>query len=238
MQIFRRLKPIHAISFDLDDTLYDNRPIILAAEAAQLAFLHQQFPESRHWGTAEWRHHKLELMAKEPLLAHDPTRLRLATLRSGLKRLGLESDDANRGAGAVMDEFLYHRSNFAVPEASIKVLRALSSRFTLIGLTNGNVDADRIGLGELFAFVIKAGDGLKMKPHGDLFTLGCERLKVLPENLLHVGDSHKADVAGALRAGCMAALLNPAQGQALAAPLQSPLPHLCLPQLQSLLGLL
>ena len=35
MEFFRRLHDIRAISFDLDDTLYDNRPVIERAEQYQ-----------------------------------------------------------------------------------------------------------------------------------------------------------------------------------------------------------
>ncbi|MGL5147408.1 MAG: HAD-IA family hydrolase, partial [Plesiomonas shigelloides] len=91
---------------------------------------------------------------------------------------------------------------------------------------------------EYLTFVIQTGDGLKMKPHEDLFILACQRLAIAPAALLHVGDSHHADVQGAIRAGCMAALLNPPFGQSTSLPLESPLPHLQLQDLQSLTLLL
>ncbi len=44
MQVFLRPGTIEAISFDLDDTLYDNRPIIAAAEGALLEWLAKEYP--------------------------------------------------------------------------------------------------------------------------------------------------------------------------------------------------
>jgi len=45
MKYYRPLKPFKAISFDLDDTLYDNQPIIKKAEDEILAYLNQKHPE-------------------------------------------------------------------------------------------------------------------------------------------------------------------------------------------------
>ena len=38
MQFYRRLKQVKAISFDLDDTLYNNRPIMLAIEDKMVGY--------------------------------------------------------------------------------------------------------------------------------------------------------------------------------------------------------
>lgn len=234
MQIFRRLRPIAAISFDLDDTLYDNRPIIVAAEQVYLDCLQRKFPQTRQWGKHEWRHHKLGLMAKHPALSHDPTALRLATLTSGLLHFGLSQTDAEAGAARVMAEFVHARSNFRVPDSTLELLGKLQRRYPLIGLTNGNVDPERIGLKGMLEFVLSAGEGKRMKPHPDLFAIGCDRLGIPLSALLHVGDSHSADVQGALRSGCQAVLLNPGFGQTEAAALSSPLPHLQISRLQAL----
>ncbi|WP_372872850.1 HAD-IA family hydrolase [Shewanella sp.] len=234
MQVFRRLRPIAAISFDLDDTLYDNRPVIAAAEQAYLDCLQREFPLTRQWGKHEWRHHKLGVMVKYPRLSHDPTALRLETLKSGLRHFGLSHEDANAGAEQVMAEFVHARSNFRVPDSTLQLLSKLKRRYPLIGLTNGNVDPTRIGLQGVLDFVLSAGDGNRMKPHPDLFAIGCDRLGILPSALLHVGDSHSADVQGALRAGCQAVLLNPGFGQTVSLPLLSPLPHLQISRLHEL----
>ncbi|QYJ74997.1 HAD-IA family hydrolase [Shewanella sp. FJAT-52076] len=238
MQIFRRLKPIAAISFDLDDTLYDNRPVIMAAELAQQMYLARHYPVTKAWGRDEWRHHKLRVLAHHPMLAHDPTALRLLTLHSGLLYFGLPEAEATMAARAVMDEFIRARSHFRVPESSLQLLAKLGQKYPLIGLTNGNVDPVRIGLGDRLAFVLAAGSGVRMKPVDDLFRMGCNRLGIASEQLLHVGDSHSADVVGALKAGCQAVLLNPAHGGLEPGPLASPLPHLQIQRLDALLALL
>ncbi|MFY3758398.1 5-amino-6-(5-phospho-D-ribitylamino)uracil phosphatase YigB, partial [Escherichia coli] len=39
MHFYRPLRPLAALTFDLDDTLYDNRPVIAETERQSVAFL-------------------------------------------------------------------------------------------------------------------------------------------------------------------------------------------------------
>ena len=43
MEFFRRLGAIRAISFDLDDTLYDNRPVIEHAARWMVAHMRDRY---------------------------------------------------------------------------------------------------------------------------------------------------------------------------------------------------
>ncbi|KAB2437818.1 5-amino-6-(5-phospho-D-ribitylamino)uracil phosphatase YigB, partial [Enterobacter hormaechei] len=44
MRFYRPLGQISALTFDLDDTLYDNRPVILRTEQESLAFVQNYHP--------------------------------------------------------------------------------------------------------------------------------------------------------------------------------------------------
>ncbi|QSX36927.1 HAD-IA family hydrolase [Shewanella sedimentimangrovi] len=235
MQVFQRLRPFAAISFDLDDTLYDNGPIIRQAEAGLLAFLHQEYPNSRSWLASDWRHLRLQLMAVEPTLAHDPTAARRRCLRLGLERLGYGSEEAQSGSEAAMAEFLRCRSDFRVSDQVLDLLERLSQRWPLIGLSNGNVNPKLIGLGQALEFVLQAGQGVRMKPFPDMFELACERLGISVSQLLHVGDSLSADVTGARRAGCQSVWLQLPQASPLAAPVLPTMTIHDLYQLQAML---
>lgn len=65
-----------------------------------------------------------------------------------------------------------------------------------------------MGIGELFQFSLQAGPDGRMKPYADLFLAAAKRLQVSPAQILHIGDSHRADVMGALNAGSQAAWLD------------------------------
>ncbi|WP_426369527.1 hypothetical protein [Pseudocolwellia sp. HL-MZ7] len=44
MKVYRRLAPFKAISFDLDDTLYSNHPIMVTTSDAMLAYFKKEMP--------------------------------------------------------------------------------------------------------------------------------------------------------------------------------------------------
>ncbi|MCG9695434.1 HAD-IA family hydrolase [Shewanella sp. Isolate11] len=230
-------KPITVISFDLDDTLYDNRGNIINAERQLQLWLAKQFPKSAMWQTQDWLALKQQLIKHTPSLGHDTSAARKATLIQGLSQLGYSTDEATSGAEQGLQHFLHYRSDFSVPPQVLATLKQLSQHFRLIGITNGNVDAARIGLGDALEFVLHPGNGLRMKPYADLFEQAISRLQISREQLLHVGDSYRADVQGARRAGCQAAWLNPAVARAPEAHGAGLLPHIQLTSIDELLHL-
>jgi HAD superfamily hydrolase (TIGR01549 family) len=61
----------------------------------------------------------------------------------------------------------------------------------------------KVGLADLFKTIIVSGDAdvAIRKPNPNIFHLACERLGVLPENVLMIGDNVEADIQGAIKAG-------------------------------------
>ncbi|MEZ9196923.1 HAD-IA family hydrolase [Shewanella sp. 10N.286.54.B9] len=226
MKIYLRPQPFSVISFDLDDTLYDNRPIIRQAEAASQQFLNQQYPKSQAWQIGDWHRLKLTLIKQHPQLRHDPSLARQAMLECGLVELGYDAHTAKAGATAVFDHFVLHRSHFSVSKQVLELLARLKQRYRLIGVTNGNVDYQRIGLGEMLEFVLHPGQGFKQKPAADMFIQAASRLDIPLEQILHVGDSANSDVAGARQAGCQAVWLNPGFGADMLSVAGKYLPHI------------
>lgn len=238
-RIYLRPRAYQAISFDLDDTLYDNGPIIRAAEVSLQQFLHQTYSETRRWQRDDWIKLKESLIQNQPELAHDTSAARLIMLEQGLLMLGYSRERAETGAMAGLSHFLHKRSDFTVPITVINMLRELSLTYPLIGITNGNVDADKIGLGEVLEFVLHPGEGTRMKPYPDMFYIASRRLDIPLHSLLHVGDSHSSDVMGARMAGCQAAWLNPSFGRDKSHRFGQLLPHVEIQdihELQELIG--
>ncbi len=226
MKLFIRPEAFSVISFDLDDTLYDNRPIIRQAEAASQQFLNQQYPKSQAWQIGDWHRLKLALIKQHPQLRHDPSLARLVMLECGLVELGYDVSTAKAGALAVFEHFAMHRSHFSVSKQVLELLARLKQRYRLIGVTNGNVDYQRIGLGEMLEFVLHPGQGVKQKPAADMFIQAASRLDIPLEQILHVGDSANSDVAGARQAGCQAVWLNPGFGADMLSVAGKYLPHI------------
>ncbi|ABV38730.1 HAD-superfamily hydrolase, subfamily IA, variant 1 [Shewanella sediminis HAW-EB3] len=205
-----RTRDFRAISFDLDDTLYDNRPVLKRAEASLMAFLYREYGKTCRWERTDWIALKTSLLHKYPELIHDTTAARFVMLEQGLLILGYSRADAETGAQRGLDHFLKDRSDFTVSTSIITMLEELGSRYPLIGLTNGNVDAAKIGLDSVFQFVLHPGDGTRKKPYPDMFYTACRRLNIAHQTLLHVGDSYLNDIQGARMAGCQSVWLNPA----------------------------
>jgi len=220
MKFYRRLSSIKAISFDLDDNLYSNKPVMLAIEKKMIAYFaslavinratpdHHKILDHRFW--FNFRHQAIK---EQPDLAHDVVRVRLVTYLLGFISLGLTESIAKQHAQAALDYFISLRSDFTVPQSSKNLLASLSERYPLIAISNGNVDTKAIGIDHYFQHIYHAGwqpDNtlLKQKPASDMFVLACQKLAIKPSQLLHVGDCGRADIQGALLAGCQTAWLS------------------------------
>lgn len=232
MQVYKALQPFKVLSFDLDDTLYDNKPVIAAAEQAMLEALAELTPVSQATDSHFWWQQRVKLAHVEPEIRHDIGRWRLLGIESGLIELGINRADARVMAEKGYAAFLHERTRITLTDDVIRLLQALASRYRLIAITNGNACIDKMGIGDLFEFSLQAGPDGKMKPYSDLFHAAVTRLQVSPAEILHIGDSHRADVMGALNAGCQAAWLDHYQSPV------SVLPHIRLTDIKDLSGLL
>lgn len=220
MKFYRHFSHIKAISFDLDDTLYSNKPVMELIEKkmivyfANLAVINKK-KESQQviFDYRFWAPFRQQAILKQSDLTNDVVQSRLVTYRLGFIALGLKESDAEQEAQKALAYFVSLRSNVIVPESSKALLAYLSQKYPLIAISNGNVDTKVIGINHYFQHVYHAGwqaDGtlLRQKPMRDMFMLACQKLAIKPSQLLHVGDCGRADIQGALLAGCQAAWLS------------------------------
>jgi len=238
MRIYKQLNSIHALSFDLDDTLYANAPVIAAAEAAMLTCLQRHKPQLLHNDSSYWQLQRKLVASQQPELCHDVSHWRLVAVVQGLQAQGIGHCEAAELAELAVDAFLQVRTRVTIQQDIQHLLQQLARKFPLVAITNGNADIQQMGLGSIFTLSLRAGPDGRMKPHADMFYRAAERLAVPCQHILHIGDHVRSDVLGALNAGCMAAWLNPAAGEGVGVQRQPPvLPHLELRQLSSLLSL-
>jgi len=236
MKFYRRLTPIKALSFDLDDTLYSNHPIMRETEQQMLSYFNEHFPQTTEHGNnagkAFWRKHRAQALMLQPELIDDVTKLRLYSYQLAIKSLGYSTAQSDSKAQAALAHFTLHRSNFSLPKKSYDLLQQLAQHFPLVAITNGNVDVDKLGLRTFFQRIYTPGNGTKRKPHDDMFTQACQHLAIKNQQLLHIGDCGSADILGALQAGCQTVWLNKYN---VGKPL-SVLPHIELSRLDHLLA--
>lgn len=208
MLIYRKLSPIQAMTFDLDDTLYDNRPVIRHVEQQVTLWLQREHPVTATQPAQWWQAVKLKVAEQDPWLRNDVSLWRFIQIRTGLLELGYIQSDAELAADAAMQEVLRLRNLIDVPADTHQVLGELAARVPLVAITNGNVDAAKIGLSDYFQLVLRAGPDGHAKPHSDMFTQARECLDLPAEAILHVGDHPVTDVQGARLNGFQACWFN------------------------------
>lgn len=208
MLIYRNLPPIQALTFDLDDTLYDNRPVIRHVEQQVAAWLHREHPVTATQPMAWWKALKLRIAQDNPWLPHDVTLWRYEQIRQGLLALGYAPHQAEQAANDTIDQMTQLRSCVDVPEETHRVMSHLATKVPLVAITNGNVDVEKIGLSHYFQRVFKAGPDGHAKPYPDMFDKARAFLALPAQAILHVGDHPVTDVQGAKQCGFQACWYN------------------------------
>ncbi|MDQ7015651.1 MAG: HAD-IA family hydrolase [Gammaproteobacteria bacterium] len=197
---------IRAISFDLDDTLWECQPVIQRAEATLYAWLqHHAGRITARYSSEQMREVRIKLAQQQPHLQHDLSELRRVSLRQHADEAGYSQEQLVREAFEV---FIAARNEVTLFEDVLPVLVALGQSYPLVALTNGNANLKRIGIDHLFQVSICAEEVTLGKPDAEMFVLACERLQMAPSEVLHVGDDPLRDVWAAQQAGLQAVWMN------------------------------
>ncbi|GAA3909470.1 HAD family hydrolase [Halomonas cibimaris] len=220
---------LDAMTFDLDDTLWDNAGVMARTEHGHYRWLREALaawcrargePErmpSHENGLADYAERRRRLAREVPERGGDFTWLRLRALEEQLQACGLNRSAALMWAGAAMNEF--HRLRLGVtphPEADA-LLEALGRRYRLAAITNGNIQLARQPLAHRFPVAIAAGELLIPKPDPRAFLTALERLDAAPARAMHVGDSWEEDILPAAELGMYAAWVSERDDRALPA---------------------
>ena len=238
MRFYRPLGAIAALTFDLDDTLYDNRPVIDRTMQESLTFVRGYHPALANFDARTLQQWRDALLKTEPEIYHDVTEWRWRALESGMRQLGLTVQEAKAGADAAMANFAQWRSRIDVPQETHDTLAKLGQKWPLVAITNGNAQPELFGLSDYFQFVLRAGPDGRSKPFADMYHLAADKLNVPLGEILHVGDDLTTDVAGAIRCGMQACWIKPQGADLMRATDSRLLPHIEISRLASLTSLI
>lgn len=208
MHFYRTLTPIAAMTFDLDDTLYDNVPVMDRTEKETLQFIRQYDLRFNHFTEKDVNAYKKTLLETHPEIFHDITHWRWLATRNMLLDYHYSEAKAAKGADEIMANFAYWRSRIVVPLNTHQVLSTLAQKIPLIAITNGNANPLTCGLGQYFSHILKAGPDGRSKPYPDMFDKAASLLDLPHQQILHVGDHLVTDVEGAIRSGLQACWIN------------------------------
>jgi putative hydrolase of the HAD superfamily len=197
--------PIKLLTFDLDDTLWPCRPVIMAAEQELYAWMQQRVPEitQRHDSKALF-HKRRDFMQQRPDLLHDMSRLRIESLKALCDEIGIGDEWVDEA----FEVFFRARQRVELYPDVAPVLDNLSAEYTLVAVTNGNADIDMIGIGHWFEFSLSAAEVGQQKPHPLVFETAMARAGAAAEETVHIGDDEHRDIFGAREAGIHTVWLN------------------------------
>lgn len=201
--------PIRAITFDLDDTLWDVGDAIRIAERNAFAYLSEHCPNiTKHQDIVSLRQLMLQLLEEEPELTHRISHLRKKTLARAVEQSGYSAEEADRHATAAFNIFLEGRHQVSLFQDVLPVLQALHQRYTIGALTNGNADINRLTIGPYFDFSFSAEQFRRSKPHPTLFRAALDFTGLTASECVHVGDHPEHDILGAQQAGFFSIWVN------------------------------
>ncbi|PLW84164.1 phosphatase [Kineobactrum sediminis] len=201
---------IVAITFDLDNTLWDVEPALLRAEQAQREWLLQHRPGSIEAFDHEtlWEFKK-SLWKRHPELIHHVSNMRIRMLYELQRAAGYDEAEARAGATKAFAAFLAERHRVELYEEALEILQLLARDYRLGALTNGNADIYKTDAGEYFDFAFLAEEIGASKPAPDIFHAAIALTGLEPGQIVHVGDNPDHDIVGAQSVGMRTVWINP-----------------------------
>ena len=196
---------IRALTLDLDNTLWEIDPVIHRAEETLWQWLGENYPRvHERWSADDLISLRHNVMDEHWNMHFDFRFLRKKVLEHVAISSGYD-ETLVEPAFAVFDDV---RNDVELYPDVLDALENLFSRFTVVALTNGNSNLERIGIRHLFHGVVTAVDAGAAKPDKRIFDIAVDQAGVQPEEILHVGDHPQTDIHGAREAGLRTAWIN------------------------------
>lgn len=190
---------VKVISFDLDDTLWDNQGVIEKCEQDLLNYLAKEHPPVGEQFDIE----AMQAISKK-LIQEDRSELdNMTVLRKEMIHQMLEQTGGDLALiNPAFAVFYRCRSQIDIPKLTHDLLSTLKSKFSLFATSNGNSNLYALGLMDYFEQHFIAGIHGRAKPSPEMLHKICELKKIEPQELLHIGDSHETDIKSSIAADC------------------------------------
>lgn len=195
--------PVRLITFDLDYTLWDATPALLAAEQVMHDWIATHSPVTASFYPPEkMREYRQWLAQSYPQLQGKVSELRYETLRRVFMQAGHDRDKARELAEGAFQAFFQQRSRGLVlyPGAD-EALRQLQQSYPLIAISNGNADLTLAGHDHYFGHHLNADQHGAAKPAPDMFEEALKRAGVNATECVHIGDHPEQDIGAAATLG-------------------------------------
>lgn len=208
------MKKIKLICFDLDDTLWSTKQVMMHAEQKAYQLLADKAPalteqydvfalfEAR---VKKWKN----LIAQHKSLTHQISQLRQQSLALVLQDHGHSIDESTTISADVFECFMHWRHQPVYFDDAIATLEILADSFKLAAITNGNACTTRLGLDHLFNLHVSAEQLGIGKPEPEPFLHTLEHFNIASDEALHIGDNPSDDIVGARQVGLHTLWYNP-----------------------------
>ncbi len=195
MPVKRRIK---AITFDLDNTLWNTNDVILAAENALYSWLKEHATRlTDRFNPNDLRAQRLALIKRKPDLSHQISQLRIESLKLSLIEVGYNKSESGKLSTLAFDFFYAERQKVKPFPQVEKTLATLKKHYHIGSVTNGNANLTMVGLDKYFDFSLSAEQVGANKPSSKIFGAALHSANCEKHELIHVGDHPIDDIIGA-----------------------------------------
>jgi len=192
---------IKMITFDLDDTLWDNVPTITRAEIDTRKWIEERVGEVSWGDFNDFLNLRENLIKEDPSIAWDISKLRKEIFRKKLKHIN-PSALRNEIVNEAFKIFMEKRHEIILFDGVADALKALSKKYILGVLTNGNADVYKFEIGKYFRFAISSFEAKDSKPNRSHFDVAVKKVNdVSFDEILHIGDHQVNDILFAQKLG-------------------------------------
>lgn len=203
---------IKVITFDLDDTLWDLRPVLMAAETQIYDWLCQEAADfSKCFSLDDFVQWRWKKYADFPELVHQISEMRIVATDMALQESGYSASISRQLAEQSFALFIQARHAVSPFDTVAPLLEKLHKEYSLGVLTNGNADIFKLPIGDYFDFSYSAEQLNTSKPAAGPFLAAQEFTGATPNEMVHIGDHIEHDVLGAVDAGWHSIWFNPDQ---------------------------
>lgn len=152
---------------------------------------------TRQYDMETLRFKRIEFLEQRPDLAHDMSKLRIASLQSLAEEMNLSHGWINDA----FEVFYEARQQITLFDDVPPALDTLQQNYRLAAVTNGNADIEKTGIAQWFEFSVSAAEVGQLRPHPEFFECVLSRAGVTTAEVLHIGDDQHRDIYAASQAG-------------------------------------
>ena len=165
------------ITFDLDDTLWDNYPTIMKAEVDTREWIENKVGEVEWGDFNDFINLRADLIREDKTIEWDISKLRKEIFRKKLSHVTPENlrDEI---VDKAFDIFIEKRHEIKLFDGVKESIKNLSEKYILGVLTNGNADVYKFDIGKYFRFSISSLEAKNSKPNPAHFDMALSLIHI------------------------------------------------------------